>query len=120
MQIPDWLVASLAMLCFGAVAIGAVVWCYGRKLSAALRKIEKMENARQVSSQHALQTRKQIEQLQKDLAAQQARLLSAAKAAPAVREARVPLAQALAAGDLAHEAARRAVATNGFADTLPL
>jgi len=65
---------DLFITCLGAIGLcaataGACHWWYGRRLSAMADRLDKLDKARQFSQQQTLQARKQIEKLQKDLAA---------------------------------------------------
>ncbi len=120
------LFVTSAVLC--AATFVACHWWYGRKLAASAERLEKSEKARQFSAQQTLQARKQIEKLQRDLAAlQRARaeaeaaharernlrevLAAAAPPAPAPRPTAAP-------GGLDDPAT--ATLVNGFADTMPM
>lgn len=113
-----------AVLCAGTFA--ACDWWYGRRLAASAERLERCEKARQFSAQQTLQARKQIEKLQRDLAAFQ-RARAEAEAAQA-RERN--LREVLAAAEPPAFARARSMArsaelaaptlVNGFADTLPM
>ncbi|WP_077038172.1 hypothetical protein [Pelomonas sp. KK5] len=53
----------------GALAAGAAAWwLWGRRLAASLERVAKLEQNRQVSDQFASQARRQIGQLQAEMA----------------------------------------------------
>lgn len=122
----QWTVVALAALSAAALGGGAVRWWCGRRMFELLARLDKLEKARQVAGQHAAQARRQIEQLQKDLAAQH-------KARAEARSARKrELDESLdAAGDsptriegIATEGeadtGRPVLPAHGFADTQPM
>ena len=116
------LFVTSAVLC--AATFAACHWWYGRKLAAGAERLEKSEKARQFSAQQTLQARKQVEKLQRDLAALQ-RARAEAEAAQArernlrgVLAAAEPFAPAPSMARSAEPATPTLV--NGFADTLPM
>ena len=125
------LFVTSAVLC--AATFAACHWWYGRKLAASAERLEKSEKARQFSAQQTLQARKQIEKLQRDLAASQ-RARAEAEAAQArernLRNLREVLAAAEPPAPAPFHATARSTArstepaaptlVNGFADTLPM
>ena len=117
METQNWFVLALgSLLVGGATWLGCWLW-YGRKIEALNHRLQKSEKARQFSGQQTLQARKQLEALQKDLAAQNALM---AKAQIATQRAR-HLEDALKAGALAElDGAGPAQPAHGFADTQPL
>lgn len=64
------LAAGFAALASAALGALALRWWCGRRIATLLARIDKLERARQLASQHSAQARRQIEQLQKDLAEQ--------------------------------------------------
>jgi hypothetical protein len=123
MDTMQWMVMGLAALTCGAGGACAGRWWSSRRVTDLLVRLDKLEKARQVAGQHAAQARRQIEQLQKDIAAQH-------KVRAEARTMRKrELSDALDASDQtvrlersdrrAHEEpATRPV--HGFADTLPM
>jgi len=114
-QFPVWWGLAAALT---AAAVGAGHWWYRRRLAVLLAQLARLEQARHNADQMAQQARRQIEQLQKDLAQHRARAdaLVQARKHPQPRPT-VVVAAALSAGDTA--AASRLPA-NGFADTEPM
>jgi hypothetical protein len=77
MDTQHWLIFALGWLLVGvATWIGCWLW-YGRKIEALNHRLQKSEKARHFSSQQTLQARKQLEALQKDLAARNAAMAKA-------------------------------------------
>lgn len=114
-----WLAATL----LAAATYLACHWWYGRRLSEMLRRLEKIDRARQSADQLAQQARKQIEQLQKDLAAQyraRTEALSAKKRAVNAAETRLELERTLLLSDEKEEMTRPKRPAHGFADTQPM
>jgi hypothetical protein len=110
---------DLFITCLGAIGLcaataGACHWWYGRRLSAMADRLDKLDKARQFSQQQTLQARKQIEKLQKDLAAPRGTTHPDAAARPRTPDAQAAVAAALAAGDQRSQAP-----VHGFADTEP-
>lgn len=118
------LFVTSATLC--AATFAACHWWYGRRLTASAERLEKSEKARQFSAQQTLQARKQIEKLQRDLAALQRARAEAEAAQARERNLREVLAAAESAApaparSMAHSAELAApTLVNGFADTLPM
>ncbi|MGE0671572.1 MULTISPECIES: hypothetical protein [unclassified Methylibium] len=115
MTLTNWLLLMGAALALAALSWLMCAWWYRRQLSAVLQRLEK---ARAVAGQNATQAKRQIAQLQKELAERPA--LSAVQ-----REARDKAADAAARKqELAENLDRGRLATalpaNGFADTQPL
>jgi uncharacterized coiled-coil protein SlyX len=104
---------------------GACHWWYQRKLTEREAQSQKIEKARQFTSEQVRQARKQIEKLQQEMAALQAKLAAAQAQTPRPRPAAdlphapsaLDLTVALAAGDAQH--AKR-MPVDGFADTEPM
>ncbi|HXD06334.1 MAG TPA: hypothetical protein VN680_09815 [Burkholderiaceae bacterium] len=110
--------ANGLMLLGGALALIGLSWCasawwYGRKVETLQRKLDKL---RQVAAMNAQQTRRQIAQLQHELATRPRIKVTTATEAKqsAADDRRTALEREL---DAAPQAARPA---NGFADTQPL
>ena len=90
---------------------------YGRQLRALNLRLQKIDKARQFSGQQLLQARRQVEALQKDLAAQNEVLARAQLATQRSRH----LEDALRAASTAEPSGAMPLApAHGFADTLPL
>jgi hypothetical protein len=119
METSWWVLAATAAL------PAAAVWCvdrwrHGRQRAALMAHLDKTERARQFAVQQALQARKQVEKLQKELSEHR----RAASQSTAQRE---KTRQLQAAPDAAPEpavvpedTAAPAPPTHGFADTLPM
>lgn len=108
MNIISWLLLIVACSALSGVTWWACARFYGRKLGDLQRKLEKMRKA---ASVHAMQTRHQIAQLQRELAAHQ--------------QAREQLMAARATEALLESAARGSFSApqlpaHGFADTQPM
>jgi hypothetical protein len=105
MDTSQWLIfATGGCAIAGATWLGAR-WWYGRQLDALNLRLQKVDKARQFSSQQTLQARRQVEALQKDLAAQNEVLAKAQLATQRSRHL--------------EEALRIASATESSASTLP-
>jgi len=95
---------------------------YARRVEDMGRRLEVVEAARHLIDERAQQARRQIEQLQKDLAAARSVSLTQTPTAAKVQE----LEQMLRDGDRAREletaggSGRPQLPLNGFADTLPM
>ncbi len=112
------LMAGFAALASAALGALAGRWWYGRRIAELLARLDKLERARQVAGQHSSQARRQIEQLQKDLAEQH-------RARAEARSARKrELSQSLDAAEQRtlrlDPAERPSLPAHGFADTQPL
>ena len=114
----------LLILATGCVLVCATTWFashwwYGRKIEALNIRLQKGEKARQFSSQQTLQARKQIEALQKDLAAQHKAM---AQGAQVERQRSRHLEDVLKAASVAEDDPDRKPLrpANGFADTQPM
>lgn len=117
-HLTPWLVGVL----LAAATYLGCHWWYGRRLADALRRLDKMDRARQSADLLAQQARKQIEQLQKDLAAQyRARTdaLATRKRAETSAETRRELERELQLSEVKEEARLKRPA-HGFADTQPM
>jgi septal ring factor EnvC (AmiA/AmiB activator) len=113
-----WLAGAMVI----AVTLGASHVWHRRRLVDALRRLEKIDRARAAAEQRATQARKQIDQLQKELAAQhRARIeaLAAQRRAPTIPQVPNRLERELARS-LAEERHDAALPPNGFADTMPM
>jgi hypothetical protein len=91
---------------------------HARRMRALLVRLEKVDRARQAAGQQAQQARKQVEQLQKDLAAQHKARADALSAQRRVQEVKRPAPELPAS--LLDIDAGPAMAAHGFADTMPL
>ena len=89
-------------------------WWYGRRIEGVTAKLVKVEKARLFTAQQAMQARKQIEALQKDLAAQNEALEQAQVARQRKRHLEEVLKEASAADGGETLLTRPA---HGFADT---
>ena len=117
MDTRHWLIFALGwLLVGGATWLGCWLW-YGRKISTLNHRLQKSDKARQFSSQQTLQARKQLEALQKDLAAQNAAMAKAQIARQRTRHLEETL-KASAIEELGAEGPAQPV--DGFADTQPL
>jgi hypothetical protein len=117
MDTSQWLIVSIACpVVAGATWLGAK-WWYGRQLRVLTLRLQKIDKARQFSGQQVLQARRQVEALQKDLAAQNEVLARAQLATQRSRH----LEDALRAASTAEPSGAMPLApAHGFADTLPL
>jgi hypothetical protein len=115
-------IALLAGGLLSAATFGACRLWHGRRLRELLARLDKADRARQAASQQAQQARKQIEQLQKELAAQhkaRAEAVSARKRSEHLTQTlrepeRTPIASGLILGSDAPSQP-----AHGFADTMP-
>ena len=119
MDIRHWLIFAIGASLVGAMTWLACHWWYGRKLETASQRLQKSDKARLFSIQQTLQARKQIEALQKDLAAQQQAMAQAQIAREHSRQHMEAVLKAAAAADAETEALARRPA-HGFADTQPM
>jgi hypothetical protein len=116
MDLRHWLMLALAAV-LGAVATWLLChWWYGRRIASLTARLGKSDKARLFSAQQTLQARKQIEALQKDLAAQQEAMAQAQIARTRNRHLEEVLKAASTAED--ENVSRRPA--NGFADTQPM
>ena len=126
MNTAQWLLVGFAALTSAAIGACAGRWWYGRRTMELLVRLDKLERARQIAGQHAAQARRQIEQLQKDIAAQhkaradarasRRRELNETLDAASDRTIRVERA----ASDAADDGDRPVLPAHGFADTQPM
>lgn len=120
MDIRAQVMLLLPGLLFAAATYAGCRWWYGRRLATLSRQLGKLDRARQTADESARQARRQIEQLQKDLAAQyrtRAEVLSARKRAQTGDETRRELERVLA---VAGGEADTRPPIHGFADTQPM
>jgi len=113
-EFPAW----WALTALTASVVAASHWWYRRRLAVLLAQMARLDRARHNADQMAQQARRQIEQLQKDLAAQlsaRTEVLIQARKRPQPRPADV--AATLSEGDAAFASRLPA---NGFADTEPM
>ena len=68
MDAENILVGLLGLVLGAVAAYGGAHWWFGRKLAAAAARVGKHERARQFAEQQGDQVRRQVEQLQKELA----------------------------------------------------
>lgn len=121
MDTTQWIIAVLAAVSFGALGFGAGRWRYGRREHGLLQRAARIEQARQVALQHGQQARRQIEMLQKEIAAYQRARVEAQAARRRSRE----LGDALDAQQRTmviprHEFDLSRLPPSGFADTQPI
>ena len=119
-----WLIVAFGGCLLCAATWLSSRWWYGRKLQAANLRFQKIDKARHFSIQQTLQARKQIEALQRDLAAQQEVLTQAQIGRQRSRHMEEVL-KAAADAEAAAEAEAQAGAlalrpAHGFADTQPM
>jgi len=117
MDTSQWLIVATACSGVAAATWFGAKWWYGRRLRALELRLQKIDKARQFAGQQALQARRQVEALQKDLAAQNEVLARAQLATQRSRH----LEDALRAASVAEPSGAMPLApAHGFADTLPL
>lgn len=122
MDTRHWLILAIGASLVGAATWFACHWWYGRQLETASQRLQKSDKARLFSIQQTLQARKQIEALQKDLAAQQQTMAQAQIAREHSRHMEAVL-KAAADADAAAQTEIEALArrpSHGFADTQPM
>jgi hypothetical protein len=121
MDLSLYVVPALVGLVMSALTFGACHLVHRQRMRELSQRLDKIERARQTALQQSQQARRQIEQLQKDLAAQIKARSDAAAARhrappePAPRESPRDLVEALL--DAEGPPSRPA---HGFADTMPL
>jgi hypothetical protein len=115
MTLTNWLLLIGAALALAALSWLMCAWWYRRQLSAVLQRLEK---ARAVAGQNATQAKRQIAQLQKELAERPA--LSAAQLAARDKAADAAARKQELAASLDRGRPASSLPTNGFADTQPL
>ena len=107
-----------------AAIYGACTWWYRRRLAEMLSRMEKIDRARLTAQQYVQQSRRQIEQLQKDLAAQhraRAEALSLRKRGQQMAEINRAFEREVAVRPTHREPmGRPALPADGFADTQPI
>ncbi|MBS0448077.1 MAG: hypothetical protein JSR59_19260 [Proteobacteria bacterium] len=116
MGLPDWLIISAGSACLAAVTWGTAHWWYGRRIAEWRNRYDKTGRAHQFASLQVTQARKQIERLQKELAAQHQKAVQFGERAER-------LDAVLRAGDAAAERSASGhgpLPVNGFADTEPM
>ena len=118
MDTNQWLILAAGGCAIAAATWLGARWWYGRQLSALNARLQKVEKARQFSSQQTLQARRQVEALQKDLAAQNELLAKAKMATQRSRHLEEALRVASDA-DLGASTLPQGPA-HSFADTQPL
>jgi hypothetical protein len=118
MDLNPYVSMALVGVCLSAVTFAVCHFRHARRVRALLARLEKVDRARPAAGQQAQQARKQIEQLQKELAAQhkaRAAAVSAQQRVVEVKRAAPELPPSLLDID-----AGPAMPTHGFADTMPL
>jgi len=111
------LILMFTTLALCAATWGACHWWYGRQVKALQQKVDKMEKARHVAGQHALQARKQIEQLHKQMAVLQQKRTDLQAVMQHQLDVDLPMGTGRSA---AADDGAPALPANGFADTLPM
>jgi hypothetical protein len=115
MGLTEFTLPALSGLAMAVATFGVCHWRHARRLRAVLERMAKLDAARLAAGERALQARRQIEQLQKELAEQRhARSQSPSGLA---RPASGSIGTATA--DIPVELPAQLPA-NGFADTLPI
>jgi hypothetical protein len=112
MDITNWLLLVGTTLALVSLTWYGCAWWYGRKLKELHERLLK---TRQAAGKHATQARRQIAQLQKDLAARTSVEAVQRQAAMAEAERRSSLIMTLD-----DEAPMSRLPLHGFADTQPL
>lgn len=115
MDTRHWLILALACSLVSTATGFGFRWWYGRKIQALHHRLQKSDKARQFSSQQTMQARRQVEALQKDLAAQQETMAKAQIAKPRARYLEEALKAAHNAAPDSDSMALRP--SPGFADT---
>lgn len=118
-----YLMALLGGLVFSAATFGLCQFLLARRVRELTARIEKSERARAATSQQAQQARKQVEQLQKELAAQhKARaeaVLARRRSENQERQQQVQESRRLALDSLLMHDEAPSRPAHGFADTMP-
>lgn len=134
---PDFSLIASSIASAAAASGVTFVVCRGlfdRRAKELARRLEVVEAARHLLDERSQQSRRQVEQLQKELETERAALRAAAMrngAPPRAPAAPAPAPQAagnraqeleamLREGDRAHAGDRPSLPANGFADTLPM
>ena len=118
MELAEYTLPALYGLLLSAATYGVCHWRYGRRLRTILERMQKLDAARQAAGQRALQARRQVEQLQKELAEQRtARTGSLSTHRRTTTEAAGAVGPAKA--DIPVEPMLH-LPPNGFADTQPM
>lgn len=126
---PDYTLIAVSIASAAAASAVTFVLCrtvHARRVDEIGRRLEVVEAARHLVDERAQQARRQIDQLQKDLAAARSVSLSPAPAPAAAPSKVQELEKMLREGDRARELAavgspeRPPLPLNGFADTLPM
>jgi hypothetical protein len=124
MYISTQLVPWLSGFGVAALTYAACSWWHRRRLAETLGRMHKIDRARQTAELHVQQSRRQIEQLQKDLAAlhrARAEALTMRKRAQAMAEINRAFEREVAVRPNHRESsARPALPPDGFADTQPI
>jgi hypothetical protein len=120
MELGPYAIALVAGLLFSAATFAACHMLHGRRVRALMLRMEKSDRARQAAGQQAQQARKQVEQLQKELAAQH----KARAQAVSARKRSLQLEQVLheprpLASSPLLDMEPPSMPTHGFADTMP-
>ena len=116
MDLNHWLLFALGCSLVCAMTVLGCRWWYRRKLDAASHRLQKSEKARLFSVQQTQQARRQIEALQKDLAAQHEAMAQARVAKQRSRH----LEEVLKAAAEAESQGVEKRPSQGFADTQPM
>ena len=117
MDLRYWIIVASGSSLACLVTWAACHWWYGRRIDGLNTKLVKVEKARLFTGQQVAQARKQIEALQKDLAAQN----EALEQAQVARQRNRHLEEVLKVASEADAAESLLVRpANGFADTQPL
>ena len=126
MQIPDVLTCAMAVLSASAATWAACRLLYGRQLKAALRRIDKLNQARLLYDRHGAQVRRQLDHLKRELDLERSRQPWAPSPTPPPRVVVAAGAgwQDTDVGDaavaLSGDGFAPTVATDGFAATRPM
>jgi hypothetical protein len=118
MDLSPYALTALIGVGLSAVTFAACHLWHARRVRALLVRLEKVDRARQAAGQQAQQARKQVEQLQKELAAQHKARADALSAQRRVQQVKRPAPELPAS--LLDMDAGPAMPTHGFADTMPL